>query len=93
MPYTFPCPFVFKAIGLLTACSAVYHDGMGFTVLIVDDEREVCLSLAEVLRSKGYSTLSEEDPATCSTSSIERTLTSSSWTFGCRSLEASTSSR
>ena len=35
---------------------------MGFTVLIVDDEREVCLSLAEVLRSKGYSTLSEEDP-------------------------------
>ena len=61
MPYTFPCPFVFKAIGLLTACSAVYHDGMGFTVLIVDDEREVCLSLAEVLRSKGYSTLSEED--------------------------------
>jgi two-component system, NtrC family, response regulator AtoC len=35
---------------------------MAFTVLIVDDEREVCLSLAEVLQSKGYMTLSEEDP-------------------------------
>ncbi len=51
-----------KALGLLNAFGAVYHGGMGFTVLIVDDEREVCLSLAEVLRSKGYSTLSEEDP-------------------------------
>jgi len=35
---------------------------MGFTVLIVDDEREVCLSLAEVLQSKGYVTLYEDDP-------------------------------
>jgi DNA-binding NtrC family response regulator len=35
---------------------------MGFTVLIVDDEREVCLSLAEVLQSKGYTTLSRGDP-------------------------------
>jgi len=35
---------------------------MRFTILIVDDEREVCLSLAEVLQSKGYQTLHEDDP-------------------------------
>ncbi|MGA2614084.1 MAG: sigma-54 dependent transcriptional regulator [Spirochaetia bacterium] len=35
---------------------------MAFTVLIVDDEREVCLSLSEVLQSKGYLTLSRDDP-------------------------------
>ena len=54
--------FVLKAIGLLTACTPLYNDGMAFSVLIVDDEREVCLSLAEVLQSKGYTTLFEEDP-------------------------------
>ncbi len=35
---------------------------MSFTILIVDDEREVCLSLGEVLRSKGYMTLHEDEP-------------------------------
>jgi DNA-binding NtrC family response regulator len=35
---------------------------MRFTILIVDDEREVCLSLAEVLQSKGYQTLHEDNP-------------------------------
>jgi DNA-binding NtrC family response regulator len=35
---------------------------MAFTVLIVDDEQEVCLSLAEVLQSKGYTPLSQSDP-------------------------------
>ena len=35
---------------------------MAFTVLIVDDECEVCLSLSEVLQSKGYSTVSQDDP-------------------------------
>jgi len=35
---------------------------MRFTILIVDDESEVCLSLAEVLQSKGYQTLHEDDP-------------------------------
>ncbi|MGA2641228.1 MAG: sigma-54 dependent transcriptional regulator [Spirochaetia bacterium] len=35
---------------------------MAFTILIVDDEWEVCLSLAEVLQSKGYMTLHEDDP-------------------------------
>ncbi|MGO9309571.1 MAG: sigma-54-dependent transcriptional regulator [Spirochaetia bacterium] len=35
---------------------------MGFAILIVDDEKEVCLSLTEVLQSKGYPTLHEDDP-------------------------------
>jgi len=35
---------------------------MRFTILIVDDESEVCLSLAEVLQSKGYQTLHEDNP-------------------------------
>ncbi len=35
---------------------------MVFTILIVDDELEACLSLAEVLQSKGYMTLHEDDP-------------------------------
>jgi DNA-binding NtrC family response regulator len=40
----------------------MYHDFMVFTILIVDDELEACLSLAEVLQSKGYMTLHEDDP-------------------------------
>ena len=35
---------------------------MRFAILIVDDESEVCLSLAEVLQSKGYQTLHEDNP-------------------------------
>ncbi len=35
---------------------------MAFTILIVDDEYEVCLSLSEVLTSKGYNTLFQENP-------------------------------
>ncbi len=40
----------------------LYNDSMGFAILIVDDEKEVCLSLTEVLQSKGYPTLHEDDP-------------------------------
>ncbi len=60
-PTHFP-RFVLLGIGLLTDCGVLYPDAMGFTVLIVDDEREVCLSLAEVLQSKGYVTLFRDDP-------------------------------
>jgi len=35
---------------------------MPFTALIVDDELEVCLSLGEILRSKGYGALHVDDP-------------------------------
>ena len=35
---------------------------MPFTILIIDDEHEVCLSLSEVLTSKGYNTLFQENP-------------------------------
>ena len=40
----------------------MYNHAMRFTILIVDDESEVCLSLAEVLQSKGYQTLHEDNP-------------------------------
>lgn len=40
----------------------MYNDAMPFTVLIVDDELEVCLSLGEVLRTKGYGTVEVSDP-------------------------------
>ena len=39
-----------------------YDGGVSFRILIVDDEQEVCLSLSEVLQSKGYTPLYEEDP-------------------------------
>ncbi len=35
---------------------------MPFTILIVDDELEVCLSLSEVLRTKGYEAVYVNDP-------------------------------
>lgn len=41
---------------------ALYNVAMPFTILIVDDEIEVCLSLAEVLSSKGYRTLHVDSP-------------------------------
>jgi DNA-binding NtrC family response regulator len=37
---------------------------MPFTVLIVDDEREMCVSLSEILRSKGFETIVATDPQT-----------------------------
>jgi len=40
---------------------------MEFTILIVDDEKEMCLSLSEILRSKGYRTLYTVDPTRTST--------------------------
>ncbi len=39
-----------------------YDGGVSFRILIVDDEQEVCLSLSEVLQSKGYAPLYEDDP-------------------------------
>jgi DNA-binding NtrC family response regulator len=35
---------------------------MPFAVLIVDDEREMCLSLSEILRSQGFQTIIATDP-------------------------------
>jgi DNA-binding NtrC family response regulator len=39
---------------------------MKFTILIVDDKQEMCLSLSELLTSKGYRALSTIDPTTTS---------------------------
>jgi DNA-binding NtrC family response regulator len=33
-----------------------------FTILIVDDEREMCLSLSEILRSQGFEAITATDP-------------------------------
>jgi len=35
---------------------------MPFTILIVDDEREMCLSLSEILRSQGFEAIIATDP-------------------------------
>ena len=37
---------------------------MPFTILIVDDEREMCLSLSEILRSQGFEAIIATDPQT-----------------------------
>ena len=43
--------------------TAVYYgEIMKFTILIVDDEEEMCLSLSEILTSKGYQTIYTIDP-------------------------------
>ncbi len=35
---------------------------MSFTILIVDDEKEVCISLSKILISKGFNTIIQENP-------------------------------
>jgi two-component system, NtrC family, response regulator AtoC len=37
---------------------------MPFTILIVDDEQEMCLSLSEIFSARGFSSLSTSDPRT-----------------------------
>jgi CheY-like chemotaxis protein len=34
-----------------------------FSILVVDDEKEICISLSEIIRSNGYRTLYTVDPA------------------------------
>jgi len=47
---------------LLPQSAVQYHHGMAFTVLIVDDEEEMCTSLSELLASYGFDLVTTGDP-------------------------------
>ena len=42
--------------------ATVYHGAVAFTILIVDDEREMCLSLSEIFTSSGFHAMTATDP-------------------------------